>query len=389
MWVSAPVSDIPMAHSQACSSLLLLFIPNFLQAQSTPVLGLWNPAVPTNRSGADFELTASSLCDPVSLKAFGEHWQGDYTPRNGPQGFLASIMAQLRWEEPWGQCTLWHSAYLQLLGSRGTMDLLRETKTHQDLQVGKTFEIEVSAMGLERTGTTLGRSWSLTVLPDLRINGGLGVKAWWGHAAQDGSINGKAQATAPNTYDFNFAVDYRYTHNLLYDLSVEAAQGLGGALVFGAQVSYRSWQFDLVVDDILARTWWKNMPFTAANAVSRRQHLDPSGYFEFDPTIEGREGRGNWVQKQPVPWAAGLVWTGPDYGSGLRFERISNFTFCTLQVTRGWGGTNRSALSFEPRTRAWGFDYGKRDLRWGFSMQKLRPDRAHSLSLRIGWAWGR
>ena len=377
-----------MAASRACSRFIGPFLGAILTAQVPTVLDVSNPAVNPGQPGLTADVSGFAFSDPVSLKAFGERWQGPFTPRKGEQGLLGSFKAALTYRKEGSEVGLWHQQRILMVSNKDTVEFLRTTKSREELPIGRTYDLEMAVNGIQRTGLTLSQSWILVASSSLTWSVGVGGKGWYANQGQSGLIRGAATATGSKTYDFNLTVDYRYTKNLLYDLPVPSSAGAGFGGLLGTELQGEGWSLQAAADDLGSRTWWKALPFTNADAKSQRQHYDSSGYLKFDPTIEGIEGEKDWVQRTPTAWMTRASWNRGSWRLGARVERISNFTFYAWEGSFQWTETDRMQLTYEPRTRSWGLGWAGKQARVGIAIQSWDISRSRSLGLSLGWSYG-
>lgn len=379
-----------MAPSRACSRFILFpFLQVFLAAQVPTVLDIANPAEGHGHPGLSAGVSAFAFSDPVSLKAIGERWQGAFTPRAGNQGLFGNINTAVSYQRDQVEFRLWQQQRVLMSANRDTVEFLRTTKAREDLPTGRTYDLEMAVQGSSRSGVTLSRIWVLAESGEFTWMLGAGGKGWYADQAQNGFVLGKARASGVKTYDFNLSVDYRYTRNILYDLPVPPSSGIGFGGVIGTSLHLAEWSLAVAVDDLCSTTWWKALPYTYAEAKSQRQHYDLNGYLQFDPTIEGIEGRGNWIQKSPTAWMVRASWGVGAWRLGSRVERISNFTFQAMEASYLWDSVDRLELSYEPRTRSWGLAWAGKQARLGLALQSLNMSTTRSVGLSLGWAWGR
>ena len=357
-------------------------------AQVPTVLSVPNPAGNPRAAGLYAEANAFVFSDPVSLKALGERWQGSFTPRVGEQGFLASTNYSIVYRAGAAQYALWQQQRVMMTASRDTVEFMRITKAREDLPLGRTYDLKMAAEGNRRTGLTVSHQWVLAESESFSWYLGVGGKGWYADQAQSGLVLGRARATGEKAYDFNLTVDYRYTKNLLYDLPVPASRGLGAGGALGTFLQWQSWSIEAAVEDIGARTWWKGMPFTSADAKSKRQHYDSNGYLQFDPTIEGIEGEKDWVQRTPMAWMVRGGWGRGPWRLASRVERFSNLLFYAWEGSFQLAEATKVGVAYEPRTRSWAFGWSGKQARAGVASQSLNFSRSRSIGLTLGWAWG-
>lgn len=296
------------------ASLFLSFKPNlivgiaFLLLQlSTPAfaqspLSGFNPATIADGTNGVFLEGKTFLADnALPLQAiFFDKWEGPFRPdeRNNLDVYWKTDAGFLF--QGW-RFAGFHRGELFAEANRDTLEILRMTNLKEELPVGRVFEIDMKGKGFSAFGAEISKGVSLESLMD-GLSMGLTARYMVGEKVQKGRITGNATATGPNTYDFDLFLDYIYDENLIYkrrDVTPGSGEGYSFDLGFKYEFSKR-FGAEILWRDIWGRIYWKDVPFTTADATSDTKGYDEEGYQVYRPTIRGYEGYKDFVQKVPL-----------------------------------------------------------------------------------------
>ena len=96
--------------------------------------------------------------------------------------------------------------------------------------------------------------------------------------------------------------DVYYDKNLIYERQ-DTGSGSGAGYSFDLGLSYalrQGMRAEVLWRDIGGRIYWKNIPYTTAEAISDVKEYDSDGYQIYRPTIRGYESYKNLTQKIPL-----------------------------------------------------------------------------------------
>lgn len=276
--------------------LLLIFSYGNAAAQS-PVSG-FNPAVLSDKpAGVFIEGSAFSGSGAVGLKAiFLDEWDGSFHPDDENHADLywrtAAGVAYGGW-----RTAVFYRGEAFLKSNRDTLEFLRMANLKK-LDPAGALDIDVSIKGFSATGIELSKGFSLDGLLE-GLDAGVTARYLRGHQIQEGSLTGTAVTTSSVTYDFDIFLDYVYDTNLVYDRP-DAIAGNGDGMSFDVGFRYvysPALKAELLFRDVLGRIYWKNVPYTTANAASDVITFDESGFQQYNPTISGFESYKDYTQK--------------------------------------------------------------------------------------------
>jgi len=192
---------------------------------------------------------------------------------------------------------------LFMKANRDTAEILRMINLKEKLPVGRTFDIDMTAAGFSAKGIELSRGFRIKGLGsgnDLAV--GFTVRYMSGEKIQEGTIKGNATPTDPKAYDFDLQLDYVYDKNFVYKRR-DTIPGTGDGYSFDVGMKYDfndSLSAELLFRDIMGRIYWKDVPYTTADATSETKYFDEEGYMAFRPIIRGYEAYKDFTQKIPL-----------------------------------------------------------------------------------------
>ncbi len=193
--------------------------------------------------------------------------------------------------------------------NRDTVDFLSMINRRAPLPVGRVFDINLSSNGFSAKGIEVSKGIELLK----GLSAGLTARYISGGMLQFGRLTGSATPTAPNSYDFNYLLDYNYDRNVIYPR--RAAPGEGNGYSFDLGLRYRAngnLSAGLLLRDLAGRIYWTNVPFSTVDATSNVKSFDSSGYQRYRPTVEGFEGFRDFTQHIPFKADADVTATlGP------------------------------------------------------------------------------
>lgn len=193
-----------------------------------------------------------------------------------------------------------HRGEIFIEANKDSVEILRRLNLKQELPVGRTFDIDLKARGFSAKGIELARGFRIK---GLGSGNGLAVgftaRYIRGEKIQEGTIEGNATPISSKAYDFDLQLDYVYDKNFVYKRR-GTVPGTGDGYSFDVGMKYNfnaSLSAEILFRDILGRIYWKDVPYTTADAISATKYFDENGYMAFRPTIKGYEGNKDFTQE--------------------------------------------------------------------------------------------
>jgi len=259
------------------------------------------------------------------------------------------------------------------------------TINHLPLEAGNVYPLQIKANSQFSRGLRLGyqRQW----LPSLKA--GAAVTYLQGIALTDGSINGSAEITATNDYNFQFDTSYVYSRDALFSRTVQKPQGRGFSL--DVHVDWRPndrFSGQLTVLDLLGKLYWDNAPYTIATATSDTKTYDADGYVRYKPVISGLESNRDFIQSLPRKIFLASQYQMSSRGALLaEWQDLDIARFFSFGV--GWRMMADGQLSglYNFTARAFTLRYQQHHLQIEFSSDQLNSHDAHYLALDVAYRY--
>lgn len=246
---------------------------------------------PLQKDHPTFQMKSFIANDPVSLNAFFNDWERDYTPKEGENLALLDTRADIGGTFDTIYIGYFHQYNIIVKAKKGFTDFYYAVKNKISLEVGNNYDLTSEIEGVGQHGLLLAKNYQLYSNDDARILLGAGIYASHGYMGQDGSLQGAAAATASNDYDIHAKASYYYSENYLYDLSVNNPNGFGYGMHFGL-----AYQNDLhgvgvmfLANDVAAAMHWNDMPYSYVVLETENKSYDEDGYVNYAPSISGLE----------------------------------------------------------------------------------------------------
>jgi hypothetical protein len=284
--------------------LLQVFGIASLGFAATPISG-FNPATLGNKQTSvffDVNTFTGNNAFPLEAIYFDKGWDGSFTPAH-------TNYLDIYWKADAGavyrgwRLAAFHRGELFAQANRDTVEILRLINREEDLPVGRDFNIDLDAKGFSASGLELSKGFRIA-MPWLKNGMLIGFTARYmkGEKIQEATIRGVATPTSSRAYDFNLQVDYAYDQDVLYRRrDMMSPTGDGYSLDIGLQYDFsKNISAAVLFRDILGRIYWKDVPYTLADATSATKHYSKDGYMEFRPIIHGYESHKSLTQKIPL-----------------------------------------------------------------------------------------
>ena len=281
-------------------SVLVLTFPSPGFAQSP--LSDFNPAVLIDSPNIIFFDGRTFWADnALPLRAiFFDKWGGPFNPdtTNSSDNYWKTGAGLVH--NGW-RLAGYYRGELFMTANKDTIEILRMVNRKEELTEARVFEIDLKTDGFSAAGFELSKGIDLNKVTK-GLSSGVTARYLRGEKIQNGSITGTVTSTGPMTYDFDFSLDYLYDENLVYDRR-DTISGTGNGYSLDLGVRYlinERLSAEVLLRDIGGRIYWRDVPYTTANATSDIKSYDEEGYQVYRPTIQGYEGYRDFTQEIPL-----------------------------------------------------------------------------------------
>ena len=273
-------------------------------------------------SGVYMQADSLSFSEPVPVRGYFNDWQPPF--HGGERGLTYNYAEAGIIEGNWALGVVArYDEYLHF--SPDTAELYYRTANHLPLQQGRRYAVDLRAQHFAANGLRLGFNFPLR--PSLSI--GLGLSYLQGTQLTDGTLRGVADAINAKDYNYNLAVDYRYSEDHLFKRPVNTPTGRGYSLDLSLDWLTERLAAHLRVTDLLGRLYWHNAPYTTATATSDTKTYGPDGYLIINPTLSGYEGNSSFAQRLPTRAhlnVRGTVTYTVDVVADIYYTELKTFT---------------------------------------------------------------
>ncbi len=272
----------------------------------------------------------------VSLKDIGSSWDGNYkTPKDKFKTIIFNDF-KVGYKKDDISFGYFLKTEFVLKAHKDFANLLHTVKQKEDLEVGRVYDLTLSAKGFVTEGLEFGKRVYRYKNDDISYSINAFFSILNGKFVQDLKIDGFATATAKNSYEFLSRIDYFYSENYLYDLDVDKPKGLGYDTSFNFSLKYKKYSFFLEVDNILGYIYWENTPYSKVNLKSDNAVTDENGYTKYNPTVYGYEGKRSFGQRLEPKWNFSVGYDFDNFFLYLEDVYIQGVNIPSLKVIKNF-----------------------------------------------------
>lgn len=273
--------------------------------------------------------------DPLSVRQYQGDWQGNYHPRDGRNIGLLTLRSETGAQAMGWRLSAVRRTELLIDAGRGMTDLERLYKTRQAIPLGQVFDIDINYAGYEAKGWRLDKAWNWKPREGHELRFGLGYSLLEGTRVRSGNALGTLTGLGGGNYTYSVRTDDANTRKTYPFLTPGTPEGNGSSVDLGLEwKTPQGARFELVVNDLLGRMRWSEIPGTVSNANTGVTGTDANGYIVYAPALSGRNARRDFTQKLPLRWgmSAELPWR--DFYMVGSLSHLQHTTFPLLAL--GW-----------------------------------------------------
>lgn len=333
-------------------------------------------------SGIFARFEADLLSEPESLDRSFQDW-GSGFEKGERQWALAVAELGLRYHG--FELSFLQRAHLDLRINEEAAELYGRIARKEALVPDEVVPLNIQVETFTAEGVRIGyRTGNL----DWTVNGG--VTYLDAKQLISGDIQGDITAIGSRDYDLDLQVDYSYYQDSIFDRPLQAEpEGQGWAVDLGG--SWRideHWQVSASVEDLFARVYWEDAPFTEARGHTDRKTYDDDGYAVFQPLISGREGyHSRYVQELGARYRARLQYSRGSWAAAVHGRHQFGYTLGGFGLGYLTAGGQSLDLVYWPQLESTAVQYGIGRLQAQLSIDSGDWEEARSalLSLRYGF----
>ena len=338
--------------------LLSLLITSAIQAGVIP---LFNPLNPVPTTSTNIHIQRLTANDAVPLKDFFDDWDGRFDPKEGDNVFMHMSRLDIG--------TLLSDRYyigyfyqkdIFAKSNRDFVDAYHAIKNHSEFDTTQKYKLTIDINGIEKHGILLSNQHILYATNQHSIKVGYAAYISYDTDLQQGNFTGDGSILQDDTYSISGLADYHFRENLLYDgWDTDSAYGIGYGFHFGLLYENRTYDMALecVANDILAKSYWKHIPYSLVHLETNNQAIGEDGYVQYDPTISGKEVYENITQKMPLKYHIAIkkyLDNGLEFQVGI--DSVKYTTIPYISMTKDFDGREITLL-YEDRFNSIGIGY--------------------------------
>lgn len=348
-----------------------------------PFAGLCLSSLLINQAQAAsfIQINSFNYSEPIAIDAVLNDWKGDF---KGGETILSLSQVEVGFKYRDWQFSAFQRIDYLLEFSKDTAEFVYTTQNKLPLDENREYQLSLESQSFTANGLKVAFSdrWQ-------DINWQVGLSYLQGFKLTDGSLNGVATKLNDNDYDFNFAVDYYYDDDVLFDRSnVQAPDGQGFALDLSVKGQFnQQWSYKAQLKDALAYIYWQDAPRTVADGTSDTKTYDEDGYVEFNPVASGAESYEDFTQR--IPLKVNLQTTyqvdnNNSFSFGYRNLAIKDFYHAAYQYQTS---AARYTIGYYLNAQAWNLSYQRSWLKLQLLSDNFDYQKARTLGINLGLSY--
>jgi hypothetical protein len=348
---------------------LTVSVTVFITSAFAGVIPLFNPSsMPKYENRFSLNVSTYLTNDPFTLKDLLLNGiKGEEHTRNGDNIALTVGRADVGYgDKKYGYIGYTYREEIFIEASKDMVDLLYEATNKEDLRLGRYYDLYLLLKAYKMQGLTYSNYLDLYKKNGWDINIGVAVEGLYATDMQDGYISGNAVANTKKDYSFYGVSNYNYTHNYLYDLSVNPSDAYGYSTHFSLSIEKEKYHFLFIANDIFSNLYWNALPYSDVYLSSSNKEYDSDGYVKYRPLLSGKEGYIKYTQSLMQKYRAEIAYK---YRKDLIFNIGSDYMervyMPYLDCTYIWNQNASVKIGYETRfksvsiaSRYKGFSFG-------------------------------
>ncbi len=319
----------------------------------------------------------------IPLKNIASDWSGKYQSPKKHFKVLEFSDLQIGYKDQNFSISYIIKSDLFIKASKDFSDLLYTVKQSQDLQTNRIYDLSLKLEGFVAQGLKYGQKIYNYKKDSLEISVKGFVSVLKGEFLQYADIKGFAVASDKNTYSFNADMEYYYSKNYFYDLTVKKPSAIGYSGDISMNTRFKNYSFNLIYENLVGYLFWKNAPYSDVHLKSDNTKIE-NGEKKYNPTVYGYEGKRSLKEKISPKITSTLSYNNDFYKislSNLHYKSI-NLPFITIEKP-----AKNYTLSLQYETSFKTMTISIKNKRFSFFIGAENPNLKINRSLHLGFSF--
>jgi hypothetical protein len=327
---------------------------------------------PLDEKNINFKLFLAN--DPVSLEELFSGWRDTFDPKNGKNLALGDLRVDLGGEYNGIYFGYFYRYNVFIKTKKDFTKLYYNSKNKLPYQKDKLYDLSLEIAGFKGSGLMLSSKKRLYSSLTQTLDIGGAIFLLYGVDMQDGKIDG--YATIPNQKEYNIIANssYYYTHNYLYDLSVDDSKGYGYGSDLSLKYHNNIYKMDLkfIINDLFSYIHWKDLPYSFVHIKTENKSYDKDGFIKYSPSIWGVEKYKDYRQRLKPRYKFDITKAiNTTLKLSLSLERVYDENLPYIEIDKKFYNNHDLKLSYESRFKSFAMEYIYKRFSFGLRMDKI------------------
>lgn len=211
-----------------------------------------------------------------------------------------------------------------------TREFIQKLTNKEPITIGKNYDLLFDLEGFSVIGGKFSK-----ILNFKNILFTLSSKILYGVDVQVGKLFGNFRRLDEKSYQFSLSLDYLYNKNYLYERK-DFKKGYGLGFSFDLDLTLNLLEnllLNISFQDFYGKIYWKNIPYTVADATTDREYYDEYGNIVYRPLIQGYEGYKDYIQDIPLKIRFLMEYSINPFKLNLNFNFLKNYYFYHIKIS--------------------------------------------------------
>ena len=314
----------------------------------------------------------------ISLKNITTDWSGEYKSPKGSFKVLHLLDLKLGYKNKNFSIAYILKNSLYIKASKDFSDLLYSVKQSENLDKNRIYNLNFNLDSFATYGIEISKELYKYKQKSFTLSLKGSFSLLKGFFLQNANIKGSAFANNTKDYSFKAIMDYYYSKNYFYNLSVKRPSSIGYNSSFLLEGEFKKYTFKIDFQNLLGYLFWENAPYSNVHLEAKSNIQSDKKY---NPLVYGYEGKRNLKQKiSPLVYAK-ISYNFDNFKLFLKNIKYKSFYLPSFGFEKNfylW----KTSLEYENRFHTLTF-FLKRD-NFSFTLGLENPNINKSKSITLG-----